>query len=207
VTVSDTGAGIAPDILPKVFDPFFTTKPMDKGTGLGLSQVHGFTRQSGGMALIDSAPGKGTNVSLYLTRAQAEPEQIDVAKTEATGGGTALLVEDNAEVAQVSRDMLSQLGYEVHMAANAERALGVLERHAFDLVLSDIVMPGAMNGIELARTIRRRRPGLPIVLVTGYAATAGNAPEFIVLRKPYRFEQLRQAIAQVTAAVIPTKVG
>lgn len=204
VTVADTGNGIAPDILPKVFDPFFTTKQTNKGTGLGLSQVHGFTHQSGGTALIDSAPGKGTRVVLYLPRTEALPERTTPETVQPAPGGTALLVEDNADVAEVGREMLMQLGYEVEVAGNAERALEMLDGRSFDLVLSDIVMPGAMNGIELARAIRKRWPGQPIVLVTGYAAALGKATqEFIVLRKPYRFEELRQSIVKVSAGRPP----
>jgi PAS domain S-box-containing protein len=200
ITVSDTGCGIAPDLLPKVFDPFFTTKAPGKGTGLGLSQVHGFAHQSGGTAMIDSVAGRGTTVSLYLPRALDAPARPDDDKPAAAVSGTALLVEDNADVAEVSREMLIQLGYTVRHAANAERALALLDRQTFDLVLSDIVMPGKLDGVELARTIRQRQPRLPVVLVTGYAAQASTAPaEFLVLRKPYRFEELRRAIAQVTS--------
>lgn len=199
VSVADTGHGIAPDILGKVFDPFFTTKQADKGTGLGLSQVHGFSHQSGGTAVIDSALDKGTVVTVYLPRSQAHPGAAAPERAAAATGGLALLVEDNADVAEVGREMLGQLGYTVRLAANAREALDVVKRERFDLVLSDIVMPGGMNGVELARAIRADKPGLPILLVTGYAGSAGVSPEFPVLRKPYRFEQLRQAIADVTA--------
>jgi PAS domain S-box-containing protein len=200
VAVSDTGHGIAPDILPKVFDPFFTTKQM-KGTGLGLSQVHGFTRQSGGSAVIQSAPGQGTTVALYLPRSTALPEQAIPSRQQKPANGAALLVEDNAQVAEATADMLTRIGYVVHTASDAQRALELLDRHIFDVVVSDIVMPGAMNGIELARTIRTAKPNLPIVLVSGYAASASGAgPEFTVLRKPYRFDELRQTIARVSAA-------
>jgi PAS domain S-box-containing protein len=197
VSIADTGHGIAPDILGKVFDPFFTTKQADKGTGLGLSQVHGFSRQSGGTAVIDSAVGKGTVVTLYLPRTLAVPEAAPVERAEPSPGGMVLLVEDNAEVAEVGREMLAQLGYTVRLAIDAHAALAALGRESFDLVVSDIVMPGGMNGVELARAIRADKPGLPILLVTGYAGSAGGAPEFPVLRKPYRFEQLRQAIADL----------
>jgi CheY-like chemotaxis protein len=200
VAVSDTGHGIASDILPKVFDPFFTTK-QTKGTGLGLSQVHGFTRQAGGTAVIDSTPGRGTTVALYLPRSAALPESAAPARQQPSPGGTALLVEDNADVAKATADMMTRLGYVVHTASDAQRALELLDRHIFDLVLSDIVMPGSMNGLELARTVRAARPDLPIVLVSGYAGSASGArPEFTVLRKPYRFDELRQTIARVSAS-------
>jgi CheY-like chemotaxis protein len=197
-TVTDTGHGIAADILPKVFDPFFTTKKSEKGTGLGLSQVHGFAHQSGGTAMIASTPGEGTAVTLYLPRSQAQPEKAAAEPPpQPTPGGRALLVEDNAGVAEVGLEMLGQLGYSVQHASNAHQALAMLDDLNFDLVMSDIVMPGGMNGVELARAIRTVRPELPILLVTGYAGS-GTAPEFPVLRKPYRFEQLRQAIAELT---------
>ncbi|HYD04793.1 MAG TPA: ATP-binding protein, partial [Reyranella sp.] len=196
VAVDDTGHGIAPEIQAKVFDPFFTTKKADKGTGLGLSQVHGFTRQSGGTAVIDSAPGKGTVVTLYLPRSLTAPEQPPTERVAAPGGGRALLVEDNPDVAEVGREMLGQIGYTVRLAANAAEALEAAKQERFDLVLSDIVMPGGMNGAELARALRSAFPFLPILLVSGYAGPADATADFPVLRKPYRFEQLRQAVAE-----------
>jgi PAS domain S-box-containing protein len=205
VSVADTGHGIAPEILGKVFDPFFTTKHADKGTGLGLSQVHGFTHQSGGTAVIDSPPGKGTVVTLYLPRTRAVPEEAPAERAEPAPGGLALLVEDNAEVAEVGREMLSQLGYTVRVAGDARAALGALGREQFDLVVSDIVMPGGMSGVELARAIRADKPDLPILLVTGYAGSAGASPDFPVLRKPYRFEQLRQALADLVGERRPRR--
>ena len=197
IAVRDSGQGMTPDVLSRVFDPFFTTKPPGKGTGLGLSQVHGFSHQSGGTVTIDSALGRGTVVTLYLpcsaeARANAQAEE---AKPH-TGGGKALLVEDNADVAAVGQAMLEQIGYSVRPAADARQALVMFEAEEFDLVVSDIVMPGGMNGIELAEELRHRRPKLPIVLVSGYAASASAAPaQFPVLRKPFRMEQLAQAIA------------
>jgi PAS domain S-box-containing protein len=202
VAVADSGHGIPPDILSKVFDPFFTTKQADKGTGLGLSQVHGFTHQSGGTATIDSTPDKGTVVTLYLPRSHAQPETAPIECPPAPTGGLALLVEDNPAVAMVGREMLGQLGYDVRLAANAPRALEMLNREDFDLLVSDIVMPGGMNGVELARAVRATRPGLPILLVTGYAGSAAST-EFPVLRKPYRFQQLREAIADLVGDVPP----
>ena len=145
---------------------------------------------------IDSTPGKGTVVTLYLPRSHAAPEVAPAERVHTPAGGFALLVEDNPDVALVGREMLSQLGYEVKIAADARRALETLETAHFDLVVSDIVMPGGVNGVELARAIRTRRPDLPILLVTGYAGSA-TSTEFPVLRKPYRFEQLRQAIADL----------
>ena len=201
IVVRDSGQGMAPHVLSRVFDPFFTTKPMGKGTGLGLSQVHGFSRQSGGTVTIDSTPGSGTVVTLYLPRSpDSRPNAHDDEAKPDTAAGKVLLVEDNADVAEVSQAMLEEIGYTVRLAADARQALVTFEAEDFDLVVSDIVMPGGMNGIELAEELRHRSPGLPIVLVSGYAASASAAPEQLpVLRKPFRLEQLAQAIARVSS--------
>jgi PAS domain S-box-containing protein len=201
IAVRDSGQGMTADVLSRVFDPFFTTKPMGKGTGLGLSQVHGFSHQSGGTVTIDSTPGSGTVVTLYLPRSpDSRPNAHDDEASPDTAAGKVLLVEDNADVAEVSQAMLEEIGYTVRMAADARQALVMFEAEDFDLVVSDIVMPGGMNGIELAETLRQRCPGLPIVLVSGYAASASAAPaQFPVLRKPFRMEQLAQAIARVSS--------
>ena len=116
-----------------------------------------------------------------------------------------LLVEDNADVAEVGREMLSQIGYTVQVAGNARDALEVVKSERFELVVSDIVMPGGMNGVDLARAIRGTFPDLPILLVTGYAGSADAAPEFPVLRKPYRLDQLRQAVADLTRGKRPQR--
>jgi PAS domain S-box-containing protein len=199
VSVADTGAGIPSDVLPRVFEPFFTTKPADKGTGLGLSQVHGFAQRSGGGVTIESDVGKGTVVTLHLPRTDAPLQRAAREPAAAVAGGIALLVEDNPDVAEASRDMLAELGFTVHVAHDAQGALGLIDRCDFDLVVSDIVMPGRMNGAELARAIRASKPHLPIILVTGYAGPASStAADFLVLRKPYLPADLSRAIAQVT---------
>ena len=198
--VTDTGSGIAPDVLLKVFDPFFTTKQVGKGSGLGLSQVHGFAHQSGGTVAIESTLGKGTTVTLYLPRDRAEAAAAGERTVESARGGAVLVVDDNPDVADVSAGMLEQLGYEVHKARDADGALAAIERHAFDLVMSDIVMPGAMDGIALARALRERHPGLPVLLVTGYSqAAAEAAPEFTVMRKPFQLAELSRAAARMIA--------
>jgi CheY-like chemotaxis protein len=199
--VADTGTGIAPDILPKVFDPFFTTKEVNKGTGLGLSQVHGLAHQSGGTVTIESQLGVGTTVTLYLPRAlgMQAPAALE-SVLEVGGGGRVLLVEDNPDVAEVSCELLSQLGYEVHAASDPARALDILAGNQIDLVVSDIVMAGPMDGLGLARAIRERDPDLPIILVTGYADSAARAAaEFTVLRKPYQPSELSRAAANALA--------
>jgi PAS domain S-box-containing protein len=195
--VSDTGSGIAPDLLPKVFDPFFTTKQANKGSGLGLSQVYGFVHQSGGTVTIDSALGRGTTVTLYLPRATdaADETKVDVAR-----GGTVLLVEDNPDAAEVSAAMLQQLGYEVHRVGDAAAALAAVGAQNFDLVISDIVMAGAVDGMALARTIRERAPRLPVLLVTGYSEAAENAgAEFTLMRKPFQLADLSRTAARMIA--------
>jgi len=196
ISVSDTGHGIAPDILGKIFDPFFTTKPIGKGTGLGLSQVHGFAHQAGGTVLVESELGKGTKVTLLLPRQLAAPQPESEEPTELGASGTVLLVEDNPDVASVSSNLLEQLGFNVHRVADAEAALRELERNQIDLVFSDIVMPGPLDGLALARRLRETRPDLPVLLATGYSdAAAGVSGDFPILRKPYEIHQLSKAIA------------
>jgi PAS domain S-box-containing protein len=205
LTVKDTGVGIPPDVLAKVFEPFFTTKPVGRGTGLGLSQVYGFAHQAGGTVRIASELGKGTAVSIYLPRAAAGAIGRSEKAVPATGvhSGTVLLVEDNPDVANASTGLLEQLGYSVQWAPDAESALKAIEADGFALVLSDIVMPGRIDGIGLARTIRQKRPTLPIVLATGYSDAVHNAPpDFPILRKPYQVHELSQAIARAGAADI-----
>jgi len=198
ITVRDTGDGIAPDVLDKIFDPFFTTKPVGKGTGLGLSQVHGFAHQAGGTVKVASELGKGTEVTILLPREGGAPQPVDAKATEGGGSGTVLLVEDNPDVASVSTSLLEQLGYSVRRVADAEAALRAIEHDGVDLVFSDIVMPGKMDGLALAHRLRQIRPDLPILLATGYSDAALNVRgDFPILRKPYEIHQLSQAIAKL----------
>ncbi|MBA7648890.1 Blue-light-activated protein [subsurface metagenome] len=198
ISVRDTGSGIPPDVLDKIFDPFFTTKPVGKGTGLGLSQVHGFAHQAGGTVKVRSELGKGTEVTILLPR-EADATQADEVDTSERGGsGTVLLVEDNPDVASVSINLLEQLGYNVRRVADAEAALRAIEHDGIDLVFSDIVMPGKMDGLALAHRLRQIRPGLPILLATGYSDAAVNVRgDFPILRKPYEIHELSQAIARL----------
>ena len=198
ISVEDTGAGIAPDVLGKIFDPFFTTKPIGKGTGLGLSQVHGFAHQAGGTVKVASELGKGTRITILLPRKEAAPEAEDTDAVEVGGSGTVLLVEDNPEVASVSAGLLEQLGYTVRRVANAEAALREIELDGIDLVFSDIVMPGKMDGLGLARHLKAVRPRLPILLASGYSDAALSVRgDFPILRKPYEIHELSQAIAKL----------
>src|SRR5215217_7527254 len=144
----------APDVLGKIFDPFFTTKPIGKGTGLGLSQVHGFAHQAGGTVKVASELGKGTRITILLPQKEPAPVAEDASAVDIGGSGTVLLVEDNPEVASVSAGLLEQLGYTVRRVANAEAALREIELDGIDLVFSDIVMPGKMDGLSLARHLR-----------------------------------------------------
>ena len=181
-----------------MFEPFFTTKEVGKGTGLGLSQVYGFARQSGGTLKVDSAPGQGTTVTIYLPRAPdaPAPKAHDLVhdNVDAPKDATVLVVEDNAQVADVCRTYLEQLGYRVRHAENADAALHAMASDGgIDLVLTDIVMAGAMNGVDLARRLRRDHPGLPIILTTGYSTDAALArEEFPLIRKPYSLAELRK---------------
>jgi PAS domain S-box-containing protein len=203
LTIADTGSGIAEDILPRVFDPFFTTKRIDKGTGLGLSQVYGFAHQSGGTVTVQSEVGKGTKVTIYLPRARATAPEARSQEPagEELAGGLVLLVEDNPVVADVSATMLGELGFSVETATDARAALRAIDGDKkFDLMFSDIVMAGQIDGVALARIVRERRPELPILLATGYSKAAEAAQdEFSILRKPYQIGQLGRAIAKVIA--------
>jgi PAS domain S-box-containing protein len=198
ISVQDAGSGIAPDILGKIFDPFFTTKPIGKGTGLGLSQVHGFAHQAGGTVKVTSELGYGTSVTILLPRRKAVPAAKEKTVAEGGGSGIVLLVEDNPDVANVSANLLEQLGYTVRRVADAEAALREIESNGIDMVFSDIVMPGKMDGLGLARHLKQVRPGLPILLTSGYSDAALNVRgDFPILRKPYEIHELSQAIAKL----------
>jgi PAS domain S-box-containing protein len=203
VSVADTGPGIPPDKLPHIFEPFFTTKEVGKGTGLGLSQVYGFAKQSGGDVAVESEVGGGTTFTLYLPRAEGEEAgEAAEARTAprpppAGGGRRVLVVEDNAEIGAFSTQLLQDLGYETTWAASGAEALELLEggRARFDVVFSDVVMPG-MGGVELGREIRRRHPGLPVVLTSGYSHVLAEEGRhgFEFLHKPYAAEELSRVL-------------
>ncbi len=197
LVVEDTGMGIPPDILPRIFDPFFTTKEVSKGTGLGLSQVYGFAQQSGGRVEGDSRLGGGTSFTLFLPHSGAPAQAVpDEGAAFQAQSAAVLLVEDNPEVAEVAAAMLEQLGHSVRVVGSASAALAMLSgEERPDLVFSDIVMAGEMDGLGLARRIREQHPGLPVLLATGYSKAAeGLGDEFPILRKPYKLADLNRAI-------------
>lgn len=207
IAVSDEGTGIDESVIERVFDPFFTTKPMGKGTGLGLSQVRGFCAQAGGTARIASTPGIGTVVSLLLPAqgevTMATPAQSPGGDGEDLSERHVLLVEDNDELAEVTMALLESYGSRVQRCRSAEEALTELQsiyaqpaapQNRFDVVLSDIAMPGAMDGVGLALTVRERWSDLPVVLISGYSAAMERARDFIVLRKPCTPEDLVSAL-------------
>ncbi|MDB5454364.1 MAG: hypothetical protein JWO33_2942 [Caulobacteraceae bacterium] len=204
LSISDSGQGIPPDILPKIFDPFFTTKEVDKGTGLGLSQVFGFAQQSGGRAVVRSELGQGATFTIYLPRADGAPNAAENEEAVATvTGGRILVVEDNPEVAETAVGLLEQLGHRVTLVGNALAALSAIEHGGLpDVVFTDIVMAGPMDGLGLARKLRQMYPQLPILLATGYSqALEGSGHEFPVLRKPYRLPELNRAISGLLSEV------
>ena len=202
IAVTDTGFGMDKETTERAFEPFFTTKPAGKGTGLGLSQVHGFVHQAGGTVNVTSVLGKGTAITMYLPRASGGVplEERDTATPESTlRPGTVLLVEDNPEVASASTELLCQLGYDVRWVPDATTALQEIEGNTFDIVFSDIVMPGAMDGLGLAQVIKEKHPRLPVLLATGYSDAAHTAPaDFPILRKPYQIHELSRALSDLT---------
>jgi PAS domain S-box-containing protein len=199
ITFTDTGMGIPPHLLSKIFDPFFTTKEVGKGSGLGLSQVYGFAHQAGGTVIAQSNIGQGTTITMYLPSCADEQitgEHASIKKPEQMQRPTVLIVDDSAEVAEVTASLFEHIGYATVYRDSADAALRLLEDGAkIDLVFSDIVMPGPIDGVGLAREIRSRYPDLPVVLTTGYSDAAQAAPPNLkILRKPFDTEALRDFI-------------
>ncbi|MCK1277321.1 response regulator [Bradyrhizobium sp. 61] len=209
LSVVDTGVGMSPEILSRVFEPFFTTKEVGKGSGLGLAQVHGFATQSRGTVRIRSEVGRGTSIELYLPRSLSIPSRerhlidLNMVRPKKSNHGRILLVEDDDEVAALVSEMLGQLGYEVTHAASGAAALGALaDGRAVDLVFSDVMMPGGMNGVELAREIKRRRSDIPVLLTSGYSEAAVHDAELAglqILPKPYHIDELAAALSAAKA--------
>jgi PAS domain S-box-containing protein len=208
VAVNDSGTGMPPEVAAQAFDPFFTTKRDGRGTGLGLSMVYGFVRQSNGHIRIDSAIDQGTSVKLYLPRtldpvAEA-PAEVDHAPA---GRERVLVVEDNEEVRRAVVDMLTGWGYRVVAAENPDVAAAILERDSgFDLLFTDLVMPGSLSAIELAALAQRRRPQIAVLLTSGYARDlipAEGRSDYPLIAKPYRGEELMARLRSVLAARRP----
>jgi signal transduction histidine kinase len=205
IAVTDTGCGIPPDVIEHVFEPFFTTKPEGRGTGLGLSMVYGFVKQSGGHIKIYSEPGQGTTVRIYLPRAREhEDVATDVEVGPPTGGTeTVLIVEDDEDVRSIVVDMLSELGYRVLKAKDAQSALAIVESGVpIDLLFTDVVMPGPLRSPELARKARERIPGIAVLFTSGYTENAivhgGRLDDGIdLLSKPYSREALARKLRHV----------
>jgi PAS domain S-box-containing protein len=203
IQFSDTGVGIPPNLLSKIFDPFFTTKEVGKGTGLGLSQVYGFVHQAGGTIQAASKVGQGTTITIYLPCSFEKDIAKDIPAMEAPRSQrpTVLIVDDSAEVAEVTSSLFERLGYDTDYRDSADAALRYLaEGTKIDLVFSDIVMPGTIDGVGLAREIRSRYPDLPVLLTTGYSDAAQAAPaDLRILRKPFDTVALRGFIADMMA--------
>ncbi|MDP3241861.1 MAG: response regulator, partial [Reyranella sp.] len=208
VDVSDTGIGMPPEVAAQAFDPFFTTKGDGKGTGLGLSMVYGFVRQSNGHIRIDSAIGQGTSIKLYLPRTE-DPvvEESEDPVSAVSGSERILVVEDSEDVRRAVVDMLQGWGYRVEAAEDPDVAAAILERDsAFDLLFTDIVMPGTITAVELAQLAQRLKPGIAVLLTSGFAR--GLIPDhtrsgYPMLAKPYTSEALSTKLRSVLASRRP----
>jgi PAS domain S-box-containing protein len=212
ISVEDTGSGMPPDVVARACEPFFTTKPEGQGTGLGLSMAYGFARQSGGCVEIESGVGRGTTVRILLPRCGQRSENATAQESHAPRGTgqRLLLVEDDPLVRKQTEEQVRSLGYQVESAADGRMALAALraDLDVFDVVLTDLSMPGGVSGWALAQAIRVLRPGLPVVLCTGYSDEAlqhelagqGLEPDWPLLRKPYRRAELARALHAATGA-------
>jgi CheY-like chemotaxis protein len=201
LAVSDTGTGMSKQVQDKVFEPFFTTKEVGKGSGLGLSMVYGFVKQSGGHIRIYSEEGHGTTIKLYLPPGRGQTEAIVAAAAPLTGGSeTILVVEDDELVRNFVTTQLQSLGYRTVGAANGPAALNLIDGgEAFDLLFTDVIMPGSMSGRELAEKVSKLRPGIKVLYTSGYTDNAivhqGRLdPGVLLLTKPYRKSQLANMI-------------
>jgi len=206
---------MSPDVLKRVTEPFFTTKEQGKGTGLGLSMVYGFMKQSGGSLHLFSEEGHGTSVHMLFPCEDAPAEQRFVQSprslADKRGAETVLVVEDQIDVGDYAEIVLSEFGYTVLRAENAREALDVLEGAGhIDLLFSDLIMPGGMNGVVLAREIKRRRPRMRVLLTTGYAESSiervdARGAEFDLIQKPYKRSELATKVRQLLDG--PTGIG
>jgi signal transduction histidine kinase/CheY-like chemotaxis protein len=204
VSIADTGTGMSEAVRERAFEPFFTTKESGRGTGLGLSTVYGFAKQSRGAARLDSTVGVGTTVTLLLPRARGDEAATDTHRGEAGAlppGLRVLVVEDDAEVRSVVMAFLASLGCEASACEDADSALAALDNADPDLLLTDIALGPGLRGTALAREVVRRRPGLPVLLMSGYASgLLQKPPEWPLLRKPYTREELAGALLKALAA-------
>jgi CheY-like chemotaxis protein len=203
ISVTDTGSGIPEEILPHLFEPFFTTKDVGRGTGLGLSMVYGFVKQSGGFVKVDSVVGRGTTVTLFFPEATgAAPAPARVAPDEMPRGNgeTILLVEDEPDLLALAERFLKGLGYRVLPAASAAAAIDVAAQEArIDMLLTDIVMTGGMNGRQLAAELREKRPGLSVLFMSGHSDDVAERRvarfgEAAIIAKPYERSALAIAV-------------
>jgi CheY-like chemotaxis protein len=206
--VTDTGTGMTPEVIAKAFDPFFTTKPIGEGTGLGLSMIYGFAKQSGGQVRIYSEVGQGSTVCIYLPRHHSDLETEAVSEDaielpRAEQGETVLVVDDEPTVRMLVGDVLEELGYTAIEAADSAAGLKILESDVrIDLLVSDVGLPGGMNGRQMADAGRLARPGLKVLFITGYAenAAVGNghlAPGMAVMTKPFAVDALAARIREM----------
>jgi two-component system NtrC family sensor kinase len=209
ITLTDTGPGMPAEVMARAFEPYFTTKPTGLGSGLGLSQVYGFASQSGGSAALASAPGEGTAITLFLPRAEAGSAtagEIAAQPASAPGSARILLVEDDPTVAEATQDLLYNMGFDTRWAGDGVAALAFVENDPkLSLVMSDVVMPGGVSGLDLARTLRDRRPELPVILTTGYSSHRSEvvAEGFALIEKPYR----RDALAASLRSALENRPG
>lgn len=207
IIVTDTGMGIPKEVQSRVFEPFFTTKPVGKGTGLGLAQVYGFAKQLGGGVSLNSVPGVGTEVSLFLAASRDSLPPVKVLKSQepASYRGTVLLVEDDSLVRGTTAASLESRGYTVLVASTAADALAIVSsRSDINIVVSDVVMPGGASGIDLLDELERMKPGLSVVLVSGYANTVAGDLRVPIIAKPYDVDELAALLwRQVRAKAVP----
>jgi PAS domain S-box-containing protein len=204
--VLDTGEGMSAEVMAHVFEPFFTTKEVGKGSGLGLAQVYGAARQAGGVATVESEPGAGTAVHLYLKTAELEPETAAPGRGEARRDERVLLVEDDVLVGVVTESILEEVGYQVTRAGDAVEALSALRGGAFEILITDVRMPGSMNGVQLAKAATARQPGLKVLLCSGWTAESLGRDvaeaRWPFLPKPFDQAQLKQALAELRDAPV-----
>jgi PAS domain S-box-containing protein len=215
VTICDEGTGMSPAVLTRVTEPFFTTKDQGKGTGLGLSMVYGFMKQSGGSLRIQSEEGRGTTISMLFPCENAKADPVGAAPSRSLsdkrGSETVLVVEDQVDVGDYAETVLAEFGYTVLRAENANEALNLLDGAGhIDLLFSDLIMPGGMNGVMLAREVKRRRPRMRVLLTTGYAESSiervdARGAEFELIQKPYKRSELATKVRQVIEG--PTGIG